>query len=133
MDSAHDLNLLSLLAVIGTEYNKTIEFASSLLFELHEDDITSQYFVKVFLDDIELDINVLDHMGDKKDTDSGEMDDANGYLNNTTSKIFIEQPDTDSSLYYYLKRYLLRRVLTEDVENYCSKQPEDLNYVDLET
>lgn len=61
-DSGHDVNLIPILRALGTDYPNHIPFATSLFFELHEDDINSELFVKVFLDDLELDINVQDQL-----------------------------------------------------------------------
>lgn len=115
LDSGHDTNLLPLLRALGIDYPKPIPFGSSLFFELHEDDINSELFVKVYLNDLELDVNVLEQI----DLSPQEVIPKDTKLNNLpTEEDGYDEPDKDSSLYYYLKRFLLRRVLAEDVDTY---------------
>mmetsp|Transcript_6933 Transcript_6933/g.6095 ORF Transcript_6933/g.6095 Transcript_6933/m.6095 type:complete len:170 (+) Transcript_6933:751-1260(+) len=116
-DSGHDTNLLALLRALGIDQLEHLPFSSSLFFELHEDDINQKFFVKVFLNDKELDMNVFEDNSILEDN-SSDPPQKELEMNSFLKEPKIDEPDQDSSYYFYLKRYLLRRVLTEDVESY---------------
>lgn len=113
-DSCHDTNILALMAVLGIEYNDIIDFSASLFFELHEDDLNEELFVKVFLDEEELDIILTDKL--EKQAPNERAANIHPQHGSVTPK--IDQIDKNSSSYNYLKRYLLRRVLSEDIDTY---------------
>lgn len=123
-DSCHDINLLALMSALGIDYPDIIRFGSSLFFELHEDDVSQKLFVKVFLDEIELDINVVDHC-DGREAPTGTH--LHPLAGNTDG---LDEADEDSSIYYYLKRYLLRRVFNENVASFCDKTIEEMIFVE---
>lgn len=120
-DSCHDTNILALMKVLGIDYPNIIPFASSLFFELHEDDLSNKLFVKVYFNNEELDINVIEH-----------PEATNALIANVTDTKLLksDEPDQDSSFYFYLKRFLHRRVLSEPVDTYCSKTPEEMIFVE---
>jgi hypothetical protein len=128
-DSWHDTNILALIAVLGIEYNDIIDFSSSLFFELHQDDLNEELFVKVFLDDEELDIILTD----KLEKHLLNVKGRSIHPQHSSLVPMIDQIDRNSSSYNYLKRYLLRRVLSEEVDTYCDKRIEDLEYIEKST
>lgn len=131
-DSGHDTNLLPVLRALGTDLQQPVPFASSLFFELHEDDINSELFVKVYFNDIEIDVNILE----QNDLSSSQPSDEE-----TTEKLVMkseeseeyDEPDEDSSIYYNFKRFVLRRVLSEDVESYCGMKLDDVTTIESTT
>ena len=118
-DSWHDDNIIAVLNLFGINYQTIIPFAGSLFIELHEDDSSGTIFVKLYFDEEELDINIMAH-SDYKDNNVVHHSHSKSY----TPQLF-DEPDKDSSYYYYLKRYLLRRVFVENVTSYWDKSFDD--------
>jgi hypothetical protein len=103
------------MAILGIEYDKILPPSASLFFELHEDDITQKLFTKIFLDNDELEIVLADKLKpQEKDQIALPKYSVERALENES----LDEADIDSSFYNYLKRYLLRRVLSEEVSEY---------------
>jgi hypothetical protein len=132
-DSGHDTNILPLMKAIEIDYPYLLPFNTSLFFELHEDDVNKKLFVKVFLDDIELDIHKLDRAVVKENNINQSKQDSETSKAKFLAKSNpeIDEPNHESSFYFYLKRNLMRRMLSENVESYCNKRIEDLGYFNL--
>ena len=125
-DSLHDSNLIAIINLLGIDYTSFLPFATSLFFELREDDVNGKMFVRVYLDEEELDVNIMAR-SDRSDNTNEQHHKHPKYY----QKQLYDEPDQESSYYYYLKRYLLRRVFTEDVESYCDKSMDDIIFMEF--
>ena len=119
--SLHDENLIAVMNLLGIDYGTIIPFASSLFFELREDDTDGKLFVRVYFDDIQLDINVMAREN---------LDSHDNKPPAKSSKYYQNQPydqiDEESSYYSSIKDYLLNRIFIEDVSSYCDRSIEEL-------
>lgn len=129
-DSCHDDQIFAIMYILGIDYGTTIPFAASLFIELHEDDINGKKFVKVYIDGEELDINLMSHyhIGFTNQDDKDSVMPKN-FQNKGQN---IDEPDEDSSFYYYLKRYLLRKVFAESPLVYWDKTHGEMVFLELD-
>jgi hypothetical protein len=103
------------MAILGIEYDKILPPSASLFFELHEDDITQKLFTKIYLDNDELEIVLADKL---KPQEKDQITHPKHSVERALENESLDEADIDSSFYNYLKRYLLRRVLSEEVSEY---------------
>ena len=130
-------NIVSLLKALGVNTSYNIPDASSLFFELHEDEISRKDFIKVYIDNNELDISNKERKGDMKIYKPfAQVYDDKNFKNNEThlsgnhqfklpsSELKdlgdnkYDEPDDDSLRYDYFKRSMTSKIIAQSIPSF---------------